>query len=63
MGNSKTFPTSHCKQDLDSFFMSYAGLIFSFEVRAAWAGLLATHVQRHELPTERVKGKFGRVSR
>jgi hypothetical protein len=43
--------------------MNYAGLIFSFEVRAAWAGLLATHVQRYELPTERVRGKFGRVSR
>jgi hypothetical protein len=43
--------------------MSYGDLFFSFEVRAAWAGLLASHVHRQELPSKRVKRKFGKVRR
>jgi hypothetical protein len=51
------FPSSHCKQDLDTFFMSYEDLFFSFQMRAAWAGLLATDIGRHVLPN--LEGQMG----
>jgi hypothetical protein len=50
VGIWKTFQTSHCKQDFDSLFMSYGGFFFSFQMRAAWVGLLATDVGRQVLP-------------
>jgi hypothetical protein len=37
--------------------MSYEDLFFSFQMRAAWAGLLATDIGRHVLPN--LEGQMG----